>query len=99
MKTHAKTDELTVEYVLETGKEWIDHVLSLMPIKERIKGIKRKELLKELGPKKLLKELGPKEFLKILGPEELLKELGPEELLKQLKPAELAILKERLKNL
>ncbi len=53
MKAYAETDELTLEHVLETGKEWIDHVWSLMPVEERLKGLGPEELIAGLSPEQL----------------------------------------------
>ncbi|MCP4697155.1 MAG: hypothetical protein GY862_09940, partial [Gammaproteobacteria bacterium] len=89
MKTYAETDELTLEHVLETGKEWIDHVWSLMPIEERLKGLEPGELLKGLNPEDRIKGLEPGELLKGLNPGDLLKGLGPEELIAGLTPEQL----------
>ena len=61
MKT-AEVNELTPDYVKSVGKEWVDHLMSVLPAEERLKG---------LGPKERLEGLGLDERLEGLTPEQL----------------------------
>ncbi|MCP4695929.1 MAG: hypothetical protein GY862_03625 [Gammaproteobacteria bacterium] len=84
-----KVDELTMEYVVETGQAWMDHMLSLIPLEDRIKGLDPEELLKAVKPEERVKGLDPAELLKAVKPEERVKGLDPEDLLKAFKPEDL----------
>ncbi|MCP4699287.1 MAG: hypothetical protein GY862_20930 [Gammaproteobacteria bacterium] len=94
-----KIDELTMEYVVETGQAWMDHMLSLIPLEERIKGLDPQEVLKAFKPEELLKAVKPEERIKGLDPQEVLKAFKPEELFKGLSPKELKSLKGKLNKL
>ena len=48
MKT-AEVKALTPDYVKSVGKEWVDHLMSVSPAQERIKGFGPKERRKSLG--------------------------------------------------
>ena len=98
MKT-AEVEELTPDYVKSVGKEWVDHLMSVLPAEERLKGLNAREVLQRYGPKERLEGLGPKERLEGLGPKERLEGLGLDERLEGLTPEQLKALKEKLKNL
>ena len=71
MKNAPEIDELTPEYVMQVGQEWIDAVLDTVP---------RDELLKHLTLEERLTGLDPEERLAGLDPEERLAGLDEEQI-------------------
>ena len=92
-----QVEELTPEYVRKVGKEWVDHLKTVLPAEEwldgldpqtRLKGLKSEHLLQRLTTQERLQGLEPEERLQGLNPEERLQGLGPEERLQGLEPEE-----------
>ena len=52
MKT-AEVKEITPDYVKAVGKEWVDHLMSVLPAEERLKGLNTDEMLKALSPEQI----------------------------------------------
>ena len=92
-KYMANIETLTPDYVKAIGRKKIEHILSIIPAEERLKGLAAEERLKGLATEDRLKGLAAEDRLKGLAAEDRLKGLAAEERLKGL-PAE-----ERLKDL
>jgi hypothetical protein len=85
MKTVPEIDELTPEYVMQVGAEWIDALLDAVPPEELRKHLTVEERLAGLEPKERLAGLAPKERLAGLDPKERLAGLTEEEIRRYLK--------------
>ena len=58
-------DELTPEYLMKAGQEWVDHLLYVLPVEERLKGLKPEDRLKGLEPEDRLKGLTSDQLKKL----------------------------------
>lgn len=73
--------EITPDYLMEEGKEWAQHMVSVMPTEDRIRGLSTEEILKQLKPEEVLKQYKPEEVLKQYKSEEVLKQYTLDEIL------------------
>jgi len=80
--------EMTLEDVLEMGRQESRKILELFSIQERLAGLEPQEIAKILEPQELLAGLEPQERLAGLEPQELLAGLEPQERLAGLEPQE-----------
>ncbi len=71
MKNAPEIDELTPEYVMQVGQEWIDALLKAMPTDTLLKTLPIEEVMKYYTPAEMLAGLSAKERLEGLSIEEL----------------------------
>ena len=81
MSTLTEIEELTLEYVQEIGKKWIDHLIQTMPAEDVMKKYDSETRLRGLRPEERLNGLNADQRFAGLSTEELKK---PKDKLKDL---------------
>ncbi len=87
-ETMTKESTLTPERVTEMGKMLSKHILEILPLEERLAGLKPEERMAGLKPEERMAGLKPKERMAGLKPKERMAGLKPEERMAGLKPEE-----------
>ncbi len=91
MKNAPEIDELTPEYVMQVGQEWIDALLKATPTDALLKTMSIEDVIKHYTPAEMLARLSPKErdaLLKTMSIEDVMKYHTPAEMLARLSPKE-----------